>query len=282
MSPKPDPESPPSPETSGVAVLDRAFALLAAFGANDQALTLTELSRRTGLYKSTVLRLLAALEHGGFIRRLADGQYALGPEPLRLAMIYQRSFRVGDVIEPCLKQLVVASGETASYYIRHGDRRVALYRVEPVRAVRVTISVGQEYPIGQGASGKVLLAFSEAPVAGAAGAASAAGAAVAREASAGSPQAMIRRRLWASSHGERDPETSAIAAPVFGSTGLQGAVSIAGPRSRLSQPEVMMAACHHLLEAAAEATRQLGGDGARYASALAALDIADFTPPAAG
>ncbi|MGF6528266.1 DNA-binding IclR family transcriptional regulator [Variovorax sp. PvP013] len=68
--------------TSGVAVLDRAFALLGAFGVADARLTLTELSRRTGLYKSTVLRLLGALEHGGYIRKTTDGLYAIGPEPL--------------------------------------------------------------------------------------------------------------------------------------------------------------------------------------------------------
>src|SRR4029453_18086447 len=72
-----------SESSSGVAVLDRAFAILGAFGPNDERLTLTELARRTNLYKSTVLRLLAALEHGGFIRKLEDGQYAIGHHPLR-------------------------------------------------------------------------------------------------------------------------------------------------------------------------------------------------------
>ncbi|MFP3617195.1 helix-turn-helix domain-containing protein, partial [Paraburkholderia sp. SIMBA_050] len=59
--------------SSGVAVLDRAFAILHAFGPTDDRLSLAELSRRTGLYKSTILRLLAALEHGGFVRKLDDG-----------------------------------------------------------------------------------------------------------------------------------------------------------------------------------------------------------------
>ena len=81
----PDTETASSDTSSGVAVLDRAFALLGAFQPTDERLTLTELSRRTGLYKSTVLRLLGALEHGGFIRKLDDGQYAIGPQPMRLA-----------------------------------------------------------------------------------------------------------------------------------------------------------------------------------------------------
>ncbi|WP_444812854.1 IclR family transcriptional regulator [Variovorax fucosicus] len=259
--PKPAAQTSDNAESSGVAVLDRAFSLLAAFSATDAALTLTELSKRTGLYKSTVLRLLSALEHGGFIRKLADGQYAIGPQPLRLASIYQRSFQVGHVIEPILKQLSVATGETASFYVRHEDKRIALFRVEPSRAVRASVQIGQEYAVAQGASGKVLLAFS-LPVA---------------------PEYQaIREQFWAVSYGERDPETASAAAPVFGVTGeLQGALAISGPRARLAPPEAMYEACRHVLEAAREATMALGGLATHYAQSLERLTVESFDAPAA-
>lgn len=246
--PKPAAQAADNAESSGVAVLDRAFSLLAAFDATDSALTLTELSKRTGLYKSTVLRLLSALEHGGFIRRLADGHYAIGPQPLRLASIYQRSFQVGHVIEPILKQLSIATGETASFYVRHEDKRIALFRVEPSRAIRASVQIGQEYPIAQGASGKVLLAFS-LPAA---------------------PEYQdIRTQIWAVSYGERDPETASAAAPVFGVIGeLQGALAISGPKARLASPETMFEARRHVLEAAREATTALGGISTRHAQSL--------------
>jgi len=255
---EPTPASQPaeSAESSGVAVLDRAFSLLAAFGATDGALTLTELSKRTGLYKSTVLRLLAALEHGGFIRKLPDGQYAIGPQPLRLASIYQRSFQVGHVIEPILKQLSAVTSETASFYVRHDDKRIALFRVEPSRAVRASVQIGQEYALAQGASGKVLLAFSP-PVA--------------------AEYQAIREQLWAVSYGERDPETASAAAPVFGVTGeLHGALAISGPRQRLTPPEAMHIACRQLLEAARDATVALGGVATRYSQSLERLSVEDF------
>lgn len=246
--PPPVLQAPDNAESSGVAVLDRAFSLLAAFGAMDAALTLTELSKRTGLYKSTVLRLLSALEHGGFIRKLADGQYAIGPQPLRLASIYQRSFQVGHVVEPILKQLSVATGETASFYVRHEDKRVALFRVEPSRAVRASVQVGQEYPVTQGASGKVLLAFSLP---------------------AAAEYQAIREQFWAVSHGERDPETASVAAPVFGVTGeLQGALTVSGPRGRLASSEAMCEACRHVLGAARDATTALGGLASRHTQSL--------------
>ncbi|KVZ42270.1 IclR family transcriptional regulator [Burkholderia ubonensis] len=242
--------------SSGVAVLDRAFAILRAFGPADDRLSLAELSRRTGLYKSTVLRLLAALEHGGFIRKLDDGQYAVGHEPLRLAALYQRSFRVGPVIEPLLEQLSRELGETASFYVRHGPMRTVLYRVEPARAVRVSIRVGEEFPIHQGASGKVLLAFTDT------------------QDPRGQP---VRERLWAVSYGERDPETASISAPVFGAAGeFVGALTLSGPKSRLAAAPEMAAALALLLPLAQKATVALGGAGARYDASLARAPLAEL------
>ena len=71
----------------GAAAVDRALSLLAAFRAGDAALTLAELAERTELYKSTVLRLLASLEHARLVQRGADGGYSLGPEVARLHSI---------------------------------------------------------------------------------------------------------------------------------------------------------------------------------------------------
>ncbi|UDM53162.1 IclR family transcriptional regulator [Cupriavidus sp. MP-37] len=251
--PSSGPELPPADSSSGVAVLDRAFAILGAFGPGDDRLTLTELARRTDLYKSTVLRLLGALEHGGFIRKLDDGQYAIGPQPLRLAAIYQRSFRVGPVIEPLLEQLSRELGETASFYVRQGDRRLVLYRVEPARAVRVAIGVGDEFPIDRGASGKVLLAFSDT------------GDERWRE---------VRERLWAVSYGERESETAAASVPVFSAMGqIVGALTLSGPKQRLAAAPTMFAAVATLLKTARHATEILGGNGGRFDGSMAQLHM---------
>lgn len=238
--------------SSGVAVLDRAFALLEAFQLTDERLTLTELSRRTGLYKSTVLRLLAALEHGGFMRKLEDGQYTIGPQPMRLAAIYQRSFRVDSIIEPLLAELSAKLGETASFYVRAGARRLVVSRVEPARAVRVSIRIGEDFDVSKGASGKVLLAFTETD----------------------SSFELIRERLWATSYGERDPETASASVPVFGTLGdLKGALTISGPLSRLGEPSAMGAAVAALLEMARRATAEFGGNPSRYTSALQSASV---------
>lgn len=72
---------------TGVAAVDRAFLILSAFQEGDNPLSLALLARRTGLYKSTILRLMQSLIRAGFVVRLPDGNYVVGPAPSRLAKL---------------------------------------------------------------------------------------------------------------------------------------------------------------------------------------------------
>src|SRR5260221_10873277 len=100
------PTAPPSrssADAGGVAAVDRALMLLAAFRAGDRALPLAELAQRTELVKSTALRLLASLIHFGLVQRLEDGRYSLGPQVARLQSIYTATFSLGSVVMPVLR-----------------------------------------------------------------------------------------------------------------------------------------------------------------------------------
>ncbi len=106
--------------TGGVAAVDRALSLLNAFRPGDDALGLAELASRTGLYKSTVLRLLASLEHARLLQRLGDGRYGLGGQVARLHTLYAASFSLDRVVLPVLRELVANTGESAAYHVRQG------------------------------------------------------------------------------------------------------------------------------------------------------------------
>lgn len=231
------------PQERGVEAVDRALSLLAAFREGDGPLTLAELAARTGLYKSTILRLSVSLRNHGYLRRLADGRYHLGPEPLRLAHLYQRSFRLAEVVVPALRRLSEATGETAAFYIRDGDSRICLHRVEPSRTVRATAIEGERMRLDRGAGGKVFLAFDDPPAA---------------------RFVKIRQALCAVSFGERNPELGSIACPVFGVMGvLSGALNVSGPRERMT-PAALDRIKPQIFEVAAELTGILGGDPSRY------------------
>ena len=198
-------------DEGGVAAVDRALSILDAL--TDDKVTLAELSKRTDLYKSTVLRLLKSLEKFGYVLRSADGSYRLGSKVLHLGSLYQRHFKTSEIVPPVLERLSAEVHEGASFYVCEEDKRVCLHRVEATRAVRDSIHVGDRLPLTVGAAGHVLRAFSNGR---------------------GERFDEIRRRMYAASFGERDSETAAIAAPVFGpGNALVGAVSVSGPRYRI-------------------------------------------------
>ncbi|MGP1613508.1 MAG: helix-turn-helix domain-containing protein, partial [Pollutimonas bauzanensis] len=119
-----------NPAPGGVAAVDRAISLLAAFKSGDSELTLLELSERSRLYKSTILRLLASLEHGGLVQKTADGRYALGYEVGRLNSVYAAAFSLGGVVMPVLRELVAQTRESAAFHIVRGGHRVCVHRVD--------------------------------------------------------------------------------------------------------------------------------------------------------
>src|SRR5438045_1513883 len=78
-------------DDGGVAAVDRALTILDAL--TDEKTTLAELSKRTDLYKSTLLRLIKSLERFGYVLRDADGCYRLGSKVLYLGSLYHKHFR---------------------------------------------------------------------------------------------------------------------------------------------------------------------------------------------
>ncbi len=231
----------------GAAAVDRALSILAAYGSDDDALTLAEIAARTGLYKSTLLRLIQSLLHARLLLRLDDGRYRIGPEALRLGGLYQRAHDVGDVVLPAMRALMEATGESVVFHVRAGRARVALHRVESRHMVRYSVREGDVLPLEAGSGGRVLLAFAATP---------------------GEPYAAIRQRMFHAAYRERDPDTSGLSAPVFGpDQALAGAVTVAGPASRVTQAFVTRHA-PTLLQAVAQMTRDLGGDAAAFVPAL--------------
>ncbi len=237
-----------SNQESGVAAVDRALSLLAAFSAEQPALTLAQMAERTGLYKSTILRLARSLEAAGYLCASGRSVFTLGPMPLRLAALYQENMHPAEVLMPVLRELARASGESAAFYVRVGDKRLCAYRVNSTRAVSHNVQQGELLPVAQGAGGRVLLAFSGEK---------------------GARFDELRARMLAVTLGERDPEAAAVACPVFGHDGrLEGAVTLSGPIQRFGASAVRRLS-GQLFPAARRLTSMLGGDAAVYDRARA-------------
>jgi len=232
--------------SEGVASVERALTILDVFTDRDKSLTLTEISKRAGFYKSTTLRLAESLEKFGYLRRLDDGGYRLGPKPLFLGSLYQKHFSTADFVPQVMRRISEELREGASFFIRDEDRRVCLHHVESPRAIRDAIHEGDALPLNIGASGHVLLAFSGL---------------------SGGKYDQVRERCYAISVGERDPETAAVACPVFAvHQRLVGALTVSGPKYRLDEA-ALEAIAPALQKYAAELTDLFGGtwpDTARH------------------
>lgn len=255
------PSSKKPTEEGGVAAVDRALSILRAFRSGDEALTLAELAVRTGTYKSTVLRLIQSLIRGRLLLRREDGRYQVGSETLRLGTLYQKAHRLGDVVLPVMRTLMENTGESVVLYVREGDARVVLHRVESRQSIRYSVQEGDILPLTAGSGGNVLSAFSGAddPV-----------------------HRTIREKMYHASYGERDPDISGMSAPLFGSQqSLVGALSIVGPRSRIDASFVVKY-LPALLDAVADLTSHLGGNSAVFASAREAVEAASTARQAKG
>lgn len=207
-----------SADTGGVAAVDRALSLLAAFKEGDRSLSLIEIAERAQLVKSTVLRLLASLIHFGLVQRLEDGRYTLGPEVARLQSIYTRSFSLEGIVLPALRELVERTQESAVYHVRQGELRLVLYRVDSPQPIRDHVKVGDVMPLDRGAGGRVLMAYSGAE---------------------GSLYDRIRREGSVAVVGDRSPELAGVASPVFKAGGeLAGAVTLTMPTNRFRQEHI--------------------------------------------
>src|SRR5829696_4994287 len=126
-------------DEGGVAAVDRALSILDAFSERDAKLSLAEISKRTGLYKSTILRLMKSLEKFGYLYRSDDGAYTLGAKTLFLGTLYQRQFRTSEIVPPVLRKIVAELKEGASFYVRDGNHRVCLHRVDSTYAIRYAV-----------------------------------------------------------------------------------------------------------------------------------------------
>lgn len=214
--------------------VDRALSLLGALALGEDSLSLQQLAERTRQHKSTVLRLLASLQHAKLMLRTEDGRYHLGPGIAALYAVYASSFSLERVVMPELKALVARTGESAAFHVRQGDARLCLYRVDSTNPVRDHIRAGDLLPLDKGAGGRILLAFSGA---------------------VGPLYDQARADGVVALAGDRVPQLAGISAPCFDARGqLAGAVTLTMPTERLDDGHTPC-----VVETARSITVALGG-----------------------
>lgn len=139
--------------------VSHALDILESFTKADDELGVTDLSRQLGLHKNNVFRLLATLEHRGYIEQNRDTEsYRLGAKTLQLGSIFLEQRECRRQARPVLENLMAATGETAVVAVLRTNKVIYMDSVETDRTVRVVSRVGAMLPAHCTAAGKTLLA----------------------------------------------------------------------------------------------------------------------------
>ncbi len=140
--------------------VSHALDILESFTKTEDELGVTELSKRLGLHKNNVFRLLATLEHRGYIEQnKATENYRLGPKTLQIGSIFIEQRECRRQARPILESLMAASGETAIVAVLRASKVIYMDSVETDKTVRAVSRIGAMLPAHCTAAGKAQLAF---------------------------------------------------------------------------------------------------------------------------
>ncbi len=139
--------------------VSHALDILESFTKTEDELGVTELSKRLNLHKNNVFRLLATLEHRGYIEQNPSTEnYRLGPKTLQIGSIFIEQRECRRQARPILESLMAASGETAVVAVLRGTKVIYMDSVETNKTVRAVSRIGALLPAHCTAVGKVQLA----------------------------------------------------------------------------------------------------------------------------
>ncbi len=139
--------------------VDRAVTILKLFLRERPEWSLSEISQRLPLHKSTTHFLLATLvSHGLPSQDPATRRYRLGLLAFEFALKGNGIQGLREAARPLLERLSASSRETVLLCLSVGERLLIADAVEPADGIRVAVPVGRRLPLTCGAAGKAYFA----------------------------------------------------------------------------------------------------------------------------
>jgi DNA-binding IclR family transcriptional regulator len=215
----------------------RAVRLLKMFTNERPEMSLAEISRASGLNKTTTHRLLRALQSEALIdRNPATSAYSLGAGLMALGVQALASSDLRRRVRPLLRTLARETGETATLEVPFEDSMLILDEVAGNHVLGSAGNIGTRWPIHATSTGKVLLAFDESGIDRLDSRLKPLTKSTLTDREALRPQLAEARRLgYATSLNELEDGFAAVATIIRGVLGdIQGALSVGGPTQRLT------------------------------------------------
>lgn len=156
---KSDPLVPPTPT---IQVIERLFTLIDVLASREEAISLKEISEKTGLHPSTAHRILNDLAIGRFVDRPEAGSYRLGMRLLELGNLVKGRLNVRDAALAPMRELHKLIQQPVNLSMRQGDEIVYIERAYSERSgMQVVRAIGGRAPLHLTSVGKLFLAADE-------------------------------------------------------------------------------------------------------------------------
>ena len=145
-----------------VQVIERMFSLLDILANREEAMSLKEISEKSGLHSSTAHRLLNDLATGRFVDRPAAGSYRLGMRLLELGNMVKARLNVRDAALTPMRELHKLTQQPVNLSMRQGDEIIYVERTYSERSgMQVVRAIGGRAPLHLTSVGKLFLAFDD-------------------------------------------------------------------------------------------------------------------------
>ena len=116
------------PASPNIQVIERMFALIDVLASKEEAISLKEISEKTGLHPSTTHRILNDLAVGRFVDRPESGSYRLGMRLLELGNLVKGRLNVRDVALQPMRELHKLTQQPVNLSMRQGDEIIYVER----------------------------------------------------------------------------------------------------------------------------------------------------------
>lgn len=220
---------------TAIQVIERLVSLLDALAEHPDAVSLKELSARTGLHPSTSHRILNDLVTARLVDRPEPGSYQLGMRLLELGNLVKARLNVRDAAMGPMRELHRATAQPVNLSIRQGDEIVYVERAVSERSgMQVVRAVGGRAPLHLTSVGKLFLAEDDVKTARAyatrTGLAGNTRNSITDPARLERELALVRARGYARDNEELEPGVRCIAAGIRDDSGrLVAGLSISAP-----------------------------------------------------
>lgn len=145
----------PKKTAMGVQVIERAAEILRIL-AEGKGLSLSDVGKAVGLARSTVHRIILALQAEGLVTRSGPGTYRLGPSIVALAEASKTA--VVHELRPYLVRLSQELNETVDLSLLTGHTVMFVDQVIAPQRLRAVSGIGVSFPLHCTANGKAILA----------------------------------------------------------------------------------------------------------------------------